>query len=88
MVQKEERNKLLDVNVLRGGGGEILDHHLVIEKLRWSRKVVNMEERYEIKVSELRKVMCKTEYENKLNLRRERVREGGSREGGGGMEKV
>ena len=33
-----------------------------------------MEERYEIKVSELRKETCKIEYEDKLNQRLERVR--------------
>ena len=33
-----------------------------------------MEEKYEIKVSELRKVPCKTEYEDKLSQRWERVR--------------
>ena len=36
--------------------------------------MVNMEERYEIKVSELRKVTCKIEYEDKLNQQWERVR--------------
>ena len=48
-----------------------------------------MEERFEIKLSELRKITCKTECEDKLNQRWERVREkvvsGGS---GRGMEKV
>ena len=34
-----------------------------------------MEERYEIKVSKLRKITCKTEYEDKLNQRWERVRD-------------
>ena len=33
-----------------------------------------MEERYEIKVSELRKATCKLKYEDKLNQRWERVR--------------
>ena len=34
VVQKEERNKLLDVNVLRGVGEGISDHQLVIAKIR------------------------------------------------------
>ena len=29
MVQEEDRNKLLDVNVFRGAGRGILDHHLM-----------------------------------------------------------
>ena len=66
VVQEEERNKPLDVNVLRVAGGGISDHHLVIAKIRclkrWTGKGVNIEGRYEIKVSELRKVPCKTEY--------------------------
>ena len=71
MVQEEERNKLLDVNVLRGAGGGISDHHLAIAKIRclkrWTGRGVRMEERYEIKVSELRRAMCKIEYKLKLN---------------------
>ena len=78
MVQDEERNNLLYVNVLRGAGGGISDHPLVIEKIRslWrcARRVVKMMEMYEIKVSELRKVTYKTGYEDKLNQRWERVR--------------
>ena len=27
VVQEEERNKLFDINVLRGAGGGILNHH-------------------------------------------------------------
>ena len=46
-----------------------------------------MEERYETKVSELRRGTCKIEYENMLNQRWERVR-GEVVGGGGGMEKV
>ena len=73
-----KRNKLLVVNVLKGGGGEMSDHHFVIAKIRclksWTGRVVNMEERYEIKISELRKVTYKTEYEDKLNQRWERVK--------------
>ena len=35
VVQEEERNKLLDVNVLTGeGGGGVSDHHLVVAKIR------------------------------------------------------
>ena len=49
------------------------DHHLVIGKIRclkrWNKKGVNMEEMHEIKVSELKKVACKTEYVDKLNQR-------------------
>ena len=49
-------------NPLRGAGGGILDHHLVIAKIRclkrWTGRVVNTEERFEIKVSELRKATC------------------------------
>ena len=45
-MQEEERNKLLDENVL--------GHHLLIVKIRrskrWTRRAVNIEERYEIKV--------------------------------------
>ena len=37
VVQEEERNKLLEVNVLRGAGGEISDHHSVIAKIRCFR---------------------------------------------------
>ena len=40
------KSMLLDVNVLRGAGGGISDHHLVIAKirfLRWTRRIVNME---------------------------------------------
>ena len=33
-----------------------------------------MEERYEIKVSELRRATCKTVYEDRLNQRLDRVR--------------
>ena len=86
VAQKEDRNKLLDVNVLRGAGWEILGHHLVISKIRclrrWTGRVVNMEERYEMKERELRKVTCKTEYEEKL---KQRVGEctAGSSPGGG-----
>ena len=36
---------------------------------RWTRREVNIEEMYEIKISELRKVACKTEYKDKLNQR-------------------
>ena len=35
-----------------------------------------MEEKYEIKVSELRKVACKTEHKDKLSQRWDRVRRG------------
>ena len=43
---------------------------------RWPGKMVRMEERYEIKVglSEISKVICKTEYEEKLKERWNRVR--------------
>ena len=47
-VQEEERNTFLDVNLLRGAGGRISDHHLVIAKIKCLKK-------YEIKISELRK---------------------------------
>ena len=77
-MQEEERNKCLDVNVLGGAGRGISDHHLVIAKKRclrtWTGRVVNMEERYEIKINELRKVTCKTEYKDKLKKRWKRVR--------------
>ena len=83
VLQQEEINKPLDVNVLRGAGGGILDHHLVIAGIRclkrWTGRVVNMEERYEIKVTELKKVTCKTEYEDKLNQRWEKLRGKGVR---------
>ena len=79
VVQEEEKNKLLDVNVLRGAGGGISDHHLVIAKVRclkrWTGRMVNMESRYEIKVSELRKVTRKIEYEDKLNQQWERFKQ-------------
>ena len=51
----------------------ISDHHLVTAKtrclLRWTGRGVNMEERYELKLSELMNVTCmkSIEYENKLN---------------------
>ena len=82
----------MDINVLGGAGGGISDHHLVIAKIRCLKRctgrMVNMEEQYEIKVSELRKVTCKTEYEDQLNQRWERVRWEVVRWGGRGMEKV
>ena len=57
VVQEVERNKLFYVNVLADAGGGISDHHLVIAKIRclkrWTGRGVRMEERYEIKVSEL-----------------------------------
>ena len=63
MVHEKKRNKLLDVNVLRGATGGISDPHLVIAKIRcfrrWTGRVVSMEKMHEIKVSELRKVTCK-----------------------------
>ena len=34
VVQEEERSKLLDVNILRGVGGGISDHHLAIAKIK------------------------------------------------------
>ena len=78
VMQDEERNKLLDVNVLRGVGRGISDHHLIIAKIRslkrWTGRGVSIEERYEIKVSELRKAKGKVEYEDNLNKRWERVR--------------
>ena len=40
---------------------------------RWNGRVVNIE-KYEIKVRELIKVTCKTDYEGKLKQRWERVR--------------
>ena len=51
-----------------------------------------MEERYEIKISELRRATCKTEYEDRLNQRWERVREevvggGGWRRNGEGLRR-
>ena len=51
-----------------------------------------MEEWYEIKVGELRRVTCKIEYKDKLNQRWERVREeivggGGWRKNGEGLRK-
>ena len=92
MVQEEEGNKHFDVNVLRGVGGGISDHHLAIAKIRflkgWTGRVLNMEEKCEIKVRELSKVMCKNEYEDKLKQRWKRVRGevvGGARRG---IEKV
>ena len=78
VVQEEDRNKILDVNVLQEAERGISDHHLMIIKMRslsrWTGRMVNMEDRYEIKVSELRKVICKTEYEDKMKQRWERVR--------------
>ena len=72
-MKEEEINKLLDVNVLRGAGGGISDHHLAIAKIRclkrWTGRGVRMEERYEIKVSELRRATCKIDYGDKLNQR-------------------
>ena len=53
--------------------GGISDHHLVVAKIiclrRWTGKVVRMEERYEIKISELSKITCKTACENNLKQR-------------------
>ena len=50
-----------------------MDYHLVTAKIRclrrWIGRVINMEEMYEIEVRELRKMMCKTEYEEKLKQR-------------------
>ena len=79
-----DRNKLLDVNLFKGAQGGISDHHLVVAKVRclrrWPGRVVRVEERYEIKVRELRKMTCKTEYKEKLKQRWERAR--GELEGG------
>ena len=78
VVQGEDRNKLLNVIVFRSRGGRISDYLLVAAKIRslrrWPRRVVRIEERYEIKVSELSKVTYKTEYEEKIKQRWERVR--------------
>ena len=67
----------MDVYVLRNARGRISDHHLLITKIRrlkrWTGRGECMEERYEIKISELRKVTCKAEYEDTLNQRWERV---------------
>ena len=38
VVQEENRNKLLDVNVLRDAGERISDHHLVIAKIRYLKR--------------------------------------------------
>ena len=69
--QKEDRSKLLDVNVFRGVGKVITDYHLVVAKIRylmrWPGRVVRMEKKYEIKVTR------KTEYEEKLKQRLEMV---------------
>ena len=66
MVQEEDKNKLLDLNVFGGAREGVSDHQLVVGKIRFLRKwigrMVRMEERYEIKLSELNKVTCKTEY--------------------------
>ena len=40
----------------------------------WTGRVINIKERYEVKVNELRKVTRKSEYEEKLKQRWERVR--------------
>ena len=58
----------MDVNVLRDAGGRISDHLLVIAKIRCLKRWTGRG------VSELRKVACKTEYEDELNQRWERVR--------------
>ena len=66
MVLEEEINKLLGVNVLRGEGGGIWERYLTIAKIRclkrWTGGGVRMEEKYEIKVSKLRRATCKIEY--------------------------
>ena len=76
-VQDEYKNNIFDVNVLRGAGGGISDHHVVVAKIRCLGRclgrVIRMEERNERKVSELIKVMCKTEYEEELKKRWDRV---------------
>ena len=45
-----------------------MDRYLVIAKIRclkrWNGRGVSMEGRYEIDVSEVRNVACKTEYED------------------------
>ena len=47
--QKEDRSKLLDVNVFRGVGKVITDYHLVVAKIRylmrWPGRVVRMEKK-------------------------------------------
>ena len=46
MVHRENRNRTLDVNVLRGAGGGISDHNLVVTETkclrRWIVRLVMM----------------------------------------------
>ena len=71
VVQEEGGNKRLDVNLFRCAGGAVSNHQIVIAKIRSLRRcpgrVVRTEEKYEIKVSELSKVTCKTDYKERLN---------------------
>ena len=75
------QDEILDVNVFRSAGGGISEHNLVVAKIkclrRWTGRVVRMEERFEIKVSELSKVTGKTAYEKKKKMKQrwESVRE-------------
>ena len=66
VTQEYDRNKLLDVNVFKCVGGGISSPHVVVAKIRWLRWwpgiVVEMEERYKIKGSELSKETWKTGY--------------------------
>ena len=38
VVWEEDRDKLLDVKEFRGAGEEILDHHLLLAKIRCLRR--------------------------------------------------
>ena len=77
VMKEEDRNKLLDINVLRVQEGNLRpslrdNKNKMLEWVDWEsgghREVVLN------RVSELREVICKTEYENKLKQRWERVR--------------
>ena len=55
------------MNVYRGVGGGISYHHLVEAKIRrlkrWCGRVRGREDRQVVKVSEVNKLKCKTDYE-------------------------
>ena len=77
-LEQKVKNRLIDVNVLRGAAMGISDHFLVEAKLkvgkclkRYRRECVNVEI---VRVEKLENVACAREYERALNVKWENVR--------------